>query len=33
MMQLGLLFRTPKGRMVSDAAYQHMGIPVPEGNK
>ena len=29
MMQLGLLYRTPKGRMVSDEAYRHLGIPVP----
>ena len=33
LMQLGLLFRTPKGRMVSDAAYRHLGIPVPEASK
>lgn len=30
LMQLGLLFRTPKGRMVSDEAYKHLGLPVPE---
>ena len=26
-MQLGLLQRTPKGRMVSDEAYRVMGLP------
>jgi len=26
LMQLGLLARTPKGRVVTDAAYRHMGI-------
>lgn len=31
LMQLGLLYRTPKGRMVSDAAYGHLGFELPEG--
>ncbi len=29
LMQLGLLHRTPKGRIVTDAAYIHLGLPVP----
>ncbi|MCF0151568.1 MAG: Holliday junction branch migration DNA helicase RuvB [Firmicutes bacterium] len=29
LMQLGLLHRTPKGRIVTDAAYVHLGLPVP----
>ena len=33
LMQLGLLYRTPKGRMVSDAAYKHLGLPVPAGTQ
>ncbi len=30
MMQLGMLHRTPKGRIVTDKAYIHLGLPVPE---
>ncbi|MEE3362176.1 MAG: Holliday junction branch migration DNA helicase RuvB [Anaerovoracaceae bacterium] len=30
LIQTGLLYRTPKGRMVSDLAYRHLGLPVPE---
>ncbi len=34
LIQMGLLNRTPKGRMVSDAAYRHLGIErVTEGIK
>ncbi len=29
-MQLGMLHRTPKGRIVTDKAYAHLGLPVPE---
>jgi len=29
LMQLGLLHRTAKGRVVTDAAYKHLGLPVP----
>ena len=28
----GFLNRTPRGRMVSTLAYEHLGFPVPEGN-
>ncbi len=28
----GFLNRTPRGRMVSALAYEHLGFPVPEGN-
>ena len=31
LMQLGLLHRTPKGRVVTDKAYKHLGLNVPEG--
>ena len=30
LMQEGLLARTPKGRVVTDLAYRHLGLPVPE---
>lgn len=30
LMQLGLLTRTPRGRMVTPMAYKHLGIPVPQ---
>lgn len=30
LMQLGLLMRTPRGRMVTASAYQHLGKSVPE---
>ena len=30
LLQLGLLERTPRGRMVTDVAYKHTGRPVPE---
>ena len=29
LIQKGLLYRTQKGRMVSDAGYHHMGIEIP----
>lgn len=29
LMQLGMLMRTPKGRIVTDEAYLHLGIPLP----
>ena len=31
LMQQGLLARTPKGRVVTDAAYRHLGIKIPKG--
>lgn len=30
LMQIGFLARTPRGRTVTDAAYIHLGIPVPK---
>ena len=29
LMQQGFLNRTPRGRVVTDAAYRHLGLPVP----
>jgi Holliday junction DNA helicase RuvB len=29
LLQIGFLQRTPRGRMVTSAAYQHLGIPMP----
>ncbi|CAM2853300.1 Holliday junction branch migration DNA helicase RuvB [Paenibacillus sediminis] len=29
LLQIGFLQRTPRGRMVTPAAYQHLGIPMP----
>ena len=29
LMQIGFLSRTPRGRMVTPAAYKHLGLPVP----
>ena len=30
LMQIGFLSRTPRGRTVTDAAYIHLGLPVPQ---
>lgn len=30
LMQLGFLNRTPRGRIVTEAAYRHLGLPVPK---
>ena len=30
LMQIGFLARTPRGRTVTDAAYIHLGLPVPQ---
>jgi Holliday junction DNA helicase RuvB len=30
LMQCGLIIRTPRGRMISDAGYRHMGLPAPK---
>jgi Holliday junction DNA helicase RuvB len=30
LMQIGFLQRTPRGRVVTAAAYRHLGLPVPE---
>ncbi|MDO5331705.1 MAG: Holliday junction branch migration DNA helicase RuvB [Bacillota bacterium] len=32
LLQLGLLLRTPKGRMVSDGAYKVLGLNIPAGS-
>jgi Holliday junction DNA helicase RuvB len=31
LIQNGLIQRTPRGRMLTKAAYEHFGLPVPEG--
>lgn len=31
LMQQGLIIRTPKGRQATERAYNHLGIPAPEG--
>jgi Holliday junction DNA helicase RuvB len=30
LLQQGLLKRTPRGRVLTERAYAHMGLPVPE---
>lgn len=30
LIQLGFLMRTPRGRMVTENGYAHLGYPVPE---
>ena len=32
-MQLGLLMRTPRGRLLSEAGYRHLGLALPQGQK
>ena len=32
LIQAGFMHRTPNGRMVSDMAYRHLGIPLPKKN-
>ena len=32
LMQAGFVARTPRGRVVTNAAYIHLGIPVPGNN-
>ena len=31
LLQQGLLKRTPRGRVITPRAYEHLGLPVPEG--
>ncbi len=31
LIQMGLLMRTPRGRMLADKAYEHLGLPTPKG--
>ena len=35
LIQCGLIIRTPRGRMISDAGYKYMGLPLPQsvGNR
>ena len=32
-MQLGLLMRTPRGRLLSEGGYRHLGIAMPKAQK
>lgn len=32
LLQIGFLQRTPRGRVVTPAAYTHLGLPMPEKN-
>ncbi|MFB5764105.1 Holliday junction branch migration DNA helicase RuvB [Paenibacillus medicaginis] len=32
LLQIGMLQRTPRGRIATPAAYTHLGLPMPEGN-
>jgi len=31
LLQQGLLKRTPRGRMITERGYEHLGVPVPDG--
>ena len=31
LIQLGLIQRTPRGRVATERAYAHLGLPLPEG--
>ena len=33
LMQLGLLMRTPRGRLLSEGGYRHLGLAMPRGQK
>lgn len=33
LLQIGYLQRTPRGRVVTPAAYHHLGLPLPDDNK
>jgi Holliday junction DNA helicase RuvB len=33
LMQLGLLMRTPRGRLLSEGGYRHLGLPIPKAQK
>ena len=33
LMQLGLLMRTPRGRLLSEAGYRHLGVAIPRAQK
>ena len=32
LLQLGFIMRTPRGRVVTEAGYQHMGVAYPKAN-
>ena len=32
LIQAGFIKRTPRGRMVTDLAYKHLGLPIPQTN-
>ncbi len=32
LMQLGFLMKTPRGRMLTDLSWQHLGLPIPENS-
>jgi len=32
LLQQGMLKRTPRGRVLPPAAFEHLGLPVPRGN-
>lgn len=33
LIQIGMLQRTPRGRVITDSAFSHIGLPVPDGPK
>jgi holliday junction DNA helicase RuvB len=33
LMQLGLLMRTPRGRLLSEGGYRHLGLAIPNGQR
>jgi Holliday junction DNA helicase RuvB len=33
LMQLGLLMRTPRGRLLSEGGYRHLGVAIPREQK
>ena len=33
LMQLGLLMRTPRGRLLSEGGYRHLGLNIPREQK
>ena len=33
LIQMGLLMRTPRGRMLADKAYEHLGLNPPKGRE
>jgi Holliday junction DNA helicase RuvB len=33
LMQLGLVMRTPRGRLLSEGGYRHLGVPMPKAQQ